>query len=126
MKPWSPQPGDRVLPGQGVLPFTRLAGFVPRARRTDPLTSHEAAARVPEFGDDHRDRIVAALREHGPGTCWDIAGWTGLDHVRVARRMKELEELKPARVVRTSSKRPGPTGTGCTVWAAVSVTAGGN
>ncbi len=41
--------------------------FGPQARRTDPATSHAAAAAVSrQMRERHHDVIVAALREHGP------------------------------------------------------------
>lgn len=38
------------------------------ARRTDPLSSHEAAARASNRLTDTQDRILVALRMGGPGT----------------------------------------------------------
>lgn len=97
-------------------PAQRTLFDPPRARRDDKPTSKVAARRVSEFADDHFARIVAALLEHGPGTCWDIAGWTGLDHVAVARRMNELVAIR--KVHDTKATRPSPTGRPCAVWAA--------
>lgn len=88
--------------------------FDKRARRTDPETSKEAAARAVEFAHAHHAKIVGSLMTQGNGTIYEIAGRTGLDHVAVARRMKELEELQA--VKRTEDRRAGPTGRTCTVW----------
>lgn len=80
------------------------------ARRTDPGTSHKAAARMTANGVvvDHRNRIVAAL-DH-PMTVKEIAAALGdLDHVQVARRMKELQEQQRAKP--TTEIRDG-----CRVW----------
>lgn len=82
--------------------------FSPRARASDPETSHEAAARAAGFAVSHRNRIYAALEQ--PGTIKEIARRLGdLDHVAVARRMKELQELGLARP--TENRRDG-----CRVW----------
>lgn len=80
----------------------------PRARRRDPSTSHEAAARVAPVTANHRNRIMAVLV--GRMTIKEIARALGdLDHVAVARRMPELFELKLARP--TDEKRDG-----CRCW----------
>lgn len=62
----------------------------PRARRTDPATSHEAAESARALAARHHRVIVAALREHGPMGKDRIAHVTGLTGVAVARRMSEL------------------------------------
>lgn len=57
---------------------------------------------------DHRNRIIAALER--PMTVKDIATALGdLDHVQVARRMSELQEMKRAKP--TTEIRGG-----CRVW----------
>lgn len=62
----------------------------PRARRTDPGTSHAAADSARALAARHHNAIVAALREHGPMGKDRIAAVTGLSGVAVARRMSEL------------------------------------
>ena len=84
------------------------------ARITDPTTSHDAADMAEAFLFDHHAKIVESLRVRGPGTIYEIAERTGIDHVAVARRMKELE-LK-AWAMRTDETRPSPLGRQCTVW----------
>lgn len=80
----------------------------PRARRRDPATSHEAAARAEGMAVNHRNRIIAALTE--PSTIKELAARLGdIDHVAVARRMSELEELGVAKP--TAERRQG-----CRVW----------
>ena len=66
------------------------------ARRSDPETSHEAAARVREFGPGHCATILAVLREHGPQTIDEIAKRTHLTAVQVARRLPDLEKYGKA------------------------------
>lgn len=72
----------------------QLALFAPkpRARRRDPATSHAAAARAESFSARHTAKIWTALRDRGPGNKDDIAGWTGLDAVAVARRGREMQK----------------------------------
>ncbi len=65
----------------------------PLARRTDPATSHQAAAAARELQSLHRDVIVACLRRHGPMGKDGIAARTRLDGVAVARRLTEMQRL---------------------------------
>lgn len=76
---------------------------MPTARRRDPSTSKEAARRSASFANNHRDRIHAALAT--PGTIFDIARRTGLDHVAIARRMSEMQRM--GLVERTGITRDG-------------------
>lgn len=67
-----------------------------RARRTDPATSHEAAAAITASGKVESDRaaILEVVRATPGLTAGEIAkrcGW-GEDNVRVSRRTPELEE----------------------------------
>ena len=100
----------RVLTPQLPIDFTQ------RARRDDPVTSHQAAARVVEFAHAHQAVIVGSLMSQGSGTIYEIAARTGLDHVQVARRMAELEALQVARP--TAETKPSPKGRPCRVWEA--------
>ena len=83
-----------------------------RARRTDPATSHAAAAQT-DFYLDHFRRITEALQD--PGTIYEIADRTGLTHVQVARRTPEMQEEGLIRV-RPGETRPSPSGRACRVW----------
>jgi len=83
---------------------------LPLARRSDPVTSHQAAARAASFAVSHRNRIMAVLTE--PLTIKEIAARCSgddIDHVAVARRMPELKALGLAQP--TDEKRDG-----CRVW----------
>lgn len=72
-------------------PLGRLATAAPpRARRTDPETSHEAAAAVADFEADHFAQILDALRI-GPAGATAIASRCGLGRDAVGKRMSELE-----------------------------------
>lgn len=64
---------------------------VPRARNTDPSTSHVAAGRVQRFCTTHIDKIVSCLVFHGDKTAAEIAACTGLTVVQIDRRLPELE-----------------------------------
>lgn len=78
----------------------------PRARNTDPDTSHHAAAKASGFALNHRNRIMGVLGSHTPK---EIAALSGIDYVAVQRRMKELQELDLAHP--TEGKRDG-----CRIW----------
>jgi hypothetical protein len=59
------------------------------ARRTDPPTSHAAAARVPAFRSGHHAAILEALAA-GPAGKTEIGSRCGLTEQQVARRMHTL------------------------------------
>lgn len=85
----------------------------PRARRGDPGTSRASADRVGEFAHAHFGVIHAALVT--PGTIYELADRTGLDHVQVARRLPEMAAGGLVEPV-PGEKRLGPTGRACRVW----------
>ena len=66
---------------------------VPRARTTDPQTSHAAARSMRSTAAEHHERILGALEADGDLTPEQIADRCGLDSVQVCRRMAELERL---------------------------------
>jgi predicted ArsR family transcriptional regulator len=83
----------------------------PRVRNTDPVTSHMAADQAKDLATKHHGIILAALEQ--PGTIYDIAARTDLDHNAVARRMSELERLDLAY---TDGQKKGASGRMCRVW----------
>jgi hypothetical protein len=85
--------------------------FFPRARNTDPNTSHMAADQAKDLATKHHGIILAALEQ--PGTIYDIAARTDLDHNAVARRMSELERLDLAY---PEGQKKGASGRMCRVW----------
>ena len=88
----------------------------PRARATDPITSHEAADKAEGLARAHSERIVRWLRAHPSGGIKDeIASGTSIDDVAVARRTKELETRGLAR---RAGYAMGPNGRRMTVWVA--------
>lgn len=70
-----------------------------RARRTDPITSHQAAERAALFTGKQHQRIIGALKLYGQSTAGELQAYTGLTVVQVDRRLPELREAKQARVV---------------------------
>jgi hypothetical protein len=90
-----------------------------RARRTDPATSHKAAARVAEFQGGHVDRILATLKRHGPMTVDEIAKLSGLRSQQVNKRLPEMARATPALVVPTGHERPSDSGHSERVWCAL-------
>lgn len=93
-----------------------LFSYIPRARNTDPPTSHIAAERAETFRGTHLDRIVAFLKSVEDGTKDEIAAGTGLDHVAVARRM--IEGVRKGVIQRTDKIRFSRGGNPETVWRA--------
>lgn len=63
----------------------------PMARRTDPVTSHNAAGSARALAKHHCKAIVLSLWLHGPMGKDAIARRLGLTGVMVARRLPELE-----------------------------------
>lgn len=76
----------------------------PRARSSDPITSHEAAERAKAFAGTHAERILAALEEMGSGIAPEIGLETGLSVVQVDRRVAELERAGKVRVLMYAGK----------------------
>lgn len=65
----------------------------PRARRTDPQTSHQAAAKAKDLQASHHADIIATLAVYGPKGVDGIAAFCGLTGHQVGKRMIELERL---------------------------------
>ncbi|MGJ7512371.1 hypothetical protein [Variovorax sp. GT1P44] len=72
---------------------------LPRARRTDPDTSHQAAARAEKFAKSHAGRILGDLKRVGTGTAASISANTGLTVVQIDRRLHEMEKEGLIRLV---------------------------
>lgn len=86
----------------------------PRARRTDPVTSHEAAEKARQTGlaDNHRAAILNVLSAHTPLTAGEIGHTIGLTNVQVCRRLSELEKAglavrnsEPPRICRVMNSK---------------------
>jgi hypothetical protein len=73
-----------AVPG---MPMPGVPADRPRARSTDPATSHEAARRVPS--SEHRRLILESL-DGGPAGQSEISRRTGLTVAQVSKRLCEL------------------------------------
>jgi len=82
------------------------------ARRTDPETSHKAAARASKFATSHAGRILLALQLHGPRSAHGLGLITGLSVVQIDRRLPELKRIGEA-------EPTGAVEAGFRVWGAV-------
>ena len=69
--------------------ITRLPLFQKQARTTDPATSHAAAAAFQGVAEDHRRRILEALRS-GPAGQTEIARRAGLATHQAGKRLGEM------------------------------------
>jgi len=63
----------------------------PRNRKTDPLTSWQAAGSAKDLAKRHAQMIVDCLAKGGALGKDGIAAITGLESMQVARRLHELE-----------------------------------
>ena len=74
----------------------------PLARRTDPDTSHAAAAQAHELQARHHRMILAALEQYGARGKDGIAALTSLTGHAVGKRLAELER---AGKIRTTGRK---------------------
>jgi hypothetical protein len=67
------------------------------ARRTDPATSHEAAAKHERSGRaaTNRETVLAAVTRHQGLTAVEYGDLTGLGHVEAQRRLSDLSKRTP-------------------------------
>ncbi|MFM9928188.1 hypothetical protein VLK31_34820 [Variovorax sp. H27-G14] len=70
---------------------------MPRARSTDPITSHQAAAMSAKFSTGHAIKILAAIKHTPRQTAAYYAQMTGLTVVQIDRWLPELERKGLAR-----------------------------
>lgn len=88
-----------------------------RARRTDPSSSHEAAANITSILGHQQAQAVAAVRAFPGRTSNELADECGQDRYALARRLPEC--AKEGRVVRGIIRRDRITGrSGVTWWPA--------
>jgi hypothetical protein len=94
----------------------------PRARNTDPRSSHDAAARVERNGNAKASaqRVLAGLKRYPMATSAELAKAAGLDRAECARRLPELAEVNAAdRYDPTPETMPcAVTGIRCVRWCA--------
>ena len=71
----------------------RLFADLPRSRRNDPETSHEAAEAIKASGELCRQQaeVLAALRRWPGSTSIELAGRMGVGRHLTARRLPELD-----------------------------------
>lgn len=91
--------GDDLASGD----LFRHADALARARNSDPLTSHRAAARVSRFANGHYRKIIDAL-QGGPADRHGIARITGLRDDAIGKRLTELANNGKIRVVDDKGK----------------------
>lgn len=71
------------------------------ARRSDPATSHAAAALVHNFGPAQMQQVLSALRRFGKAGAEQIAAATKMDAYSVRKRLSDLEHASLARPTET-------------------------
>lgn len=91
----------------------------PRARSTDPLTSHLAARDASRNAETNRAKALRLLRDAGNLglTDFELAELTGIAQTSIGVRRGEL--VKAGLVERTALRRPSPSGSAAIVWRAV-------
>lgn len=88
---------------------------LPRARRSDPSTSHEAAAMATGLAAQHQQRVLHAMRAAGePVGAEQIAERTGMDAYQVRKRLVELQ--RAGLIALTGAERPTKSGRRERVW----------
>jgi predicted transcriptional regulator len=85
----------------------------PLARRTDPATSHAAAATVRAFSSDHHQAILAALALGPAGGSW-IGKRCGLGSHQIGKRLSELK--RGGKIVETGRTVISTSGRGEREW----------
>jgi len=76
----------------------------PRARRTDPETSHEAARGAQKAAASQRRHIVQALIVNGPMTGDGLDAFFEWPNATANRRLPELQEAKAVKMLETTVK----------------------
>lgn len=85
------------------------------ARRTDPATSHDAAASIQPAAVTLMLEVYRIIRDHGPISAWGIAARLGGDHQgsTVGRRTADLRDR---RWIVEHGTEMGPKGRRVTLW----------
>jgi len=65
----------------------------PRVRKTDPVTSHEAAEAIKPVASQHHQTILECLQKYGALGKDGISALTSLDSNQVARRLNEMQKI---------------------------------
>lgn len=99
-------------PGAGDL-FSHVWG--PAARTTDPVTSHQAAARTPKVRGEDRIKALKMHALHSGGlTDFELAGLMDRQQTSAGKRRGELRDL--GLIEQTEERRAAPSGAQAIVW----------
>lgn len=108
---------------KAVRQFDDVSGITrdpPGTRATDPVTSHEAEAKVRPHASEGRRLVLSALYL-GPLTDFELAAGTGWQQTSIGKRRGECVALGWVDAVTapdgTKCKRPSPSGSPAIVWA---------
>lgn len=87
----------------------------PKARRTDPDTSHQAALDVAPRAQADRDLVLRVHSEHPDGlTDFELAALCGRQQTSLGKRRGDL--CADGLIERTEWRRPAPSGSRAFVW----------
>jgi hypothetical protein len=72
-----------------------LLADLPRARATDPETSHQAAEEVRRSGrlTKQQGAVLDAVQKYPGSTAVELSRWAGLDRHAVSRRLPEIQPV---------------------------------
>ena len=112
-------PGDQNVHGSPAqhCPETLDMFSPPRARATDPETSHEAAESMAGAAGAQRAACLKHLRTVGPAIADEIDAAMGWRPTTAGRRLSELAEAKLAKI--TDQKRRTRSNRNAFVWEAL-------
>lgn len=116
-EPWRSDPPVRRVPVRAHERRVTALASPPTARKTDPQTSHDAAARASVTADNNRGIALFALLDAGSKglTDFELADKTGKAQTSIGVRRKELVTL--GLVERAPvHPRPSPSGSPSIVW----------
>jgi len=109
---------------RSVRDFDKVSGITrdpPGTRATDPVTSHEAEAKVRPHASTGRRAVLSALALYGPLTDFELAERTGWQQTSIGKRRGECVALGWVEAFTapsgTKCKRPSPSGSPAIVWA---------
>ncbi len=92
----------------------------PGTRTTDPVTSHEAEAKVRPHASHGRRLVLDCLRLFGPATDFELAAETGWQQTSIGKRRGECVALGWVQAFTapdgTKCKRLSPSGSPAIVW----------
>lgn len=109
--------GDRpyTMAAKRKSPTRRSSGTTPRRRATRKAARVAIEAAAPTI----KEKIYAALLEHGPMTSDEVADKIGIDRLAVRPRITEMLKPEDGRLAETDEVRPNKSGKGAVVVRAV-------